>query len=106
MTPYAPHRHPADRWHVPCRDTLGHQSRGERARTIIWRGPGQGLGENYSEGEQTVLELLNRFGADGWELAALQDYREGGDGSSYWEAARLLTVYTFKRPTPGPAHDD
>jgi hypothetical protein len=27
-------------------------------------------------------------------------------GSSYWGAARLLTVYTFKRPIPGPAHDD
>jgi hypothetical protein len=64
------------------------------------------VGENYSDTEHIVLELLNRFGADGWELAGLQDYREGGDGSSYWEAARLLTVYTFKRPIPGPAHDD
>ncbi len=44
-----------------------------------------------------MVELLNRFGADGWELAGLQDYREGGDGSSYWEATRLLTVYTCKR---------
>ena len=69
-------------------------------RTILWHGPGQGIGENYSDSDQTVLELLNRFGADGWELAGLQDYREGGDGSSYWEAARLLTVYTFKRPVP------
>jgi hypothetical protein len=56
------------------------------------------VGENYSDTDQTVLELLNRFGADGRELAGMQDYREGGDGSSYWEAARLLTVYTFKRP--------
>jgi hypothetical protein len=66
------------------------------ARTILWHGPGQAIGENYSDSGHTVLELLNRFGADGWELAGLQDYREGGDGSSYWEAARLLTVYTFK----------
>jgi hypothetical protein len=29
-----------------------------------------------------VLELLNRFGADGWELASLQDCREGGRDSS------------------------
>lgn len=36
---------------------------------------GQGVGENYSDSGQTVLELLNRFGADGWELAGLQDYR-------------------------------
>jgi hypothetical protein len=28
---------------------------------------------------QTVPELLNRFGADGWELAGLHDYRDGGD---------------------------
>jgi hypothetical protein len=34
-----------------------------------------------------VLELRNRFGADGWELAGLQDYREGGHASSFWEAA-------------------
>jgi len=72
----------------------------EDARSIVWQGPGQGVGESYSDSGQTVLELLNRFGADGWELAGLQDYREGGDGTSYWEAARLLTVYTFKRPVP------
>lgn len=72
----------------------------QRTRTALWHGPGQGIGENYSDSDQTVLELLNRFGADGWELAGLQDYREGGDGSTYWEAARLLTVYTFKRPVP------
>ena len=76
------------------------------ARIILWHGPGQGVGENYSESDQTVLELLNRFGADGWELAGLQDYREGGDGSSYWEAARLLTVYTFKRRVPLQIHSD
>jgi hypothetical protein len=62
--------------------------------------PGRGVGENYSESDLTVLELLNRFGANGWELAGLQDYREGGDGSSYWEAARLLTVYTSKCRVP------
>jgi hypothetical protein len=38
------------------------------------------------------LELLNQLGADGWELVGLQDYREGGDGCSCWEAVRLLTV--------------
>jgi hypothetical protein len=70
------------------------------ARTILWHGPGQGVGENYTESGQTVPQLLNRFGADGWELAGVQDYREGGEGSSYWDATRLLTVYTFKRPVP------
>jgi len=34
-------------------------------------GRGQGVGENYSDSRQTVLVLLNRFGADGWELACL-----------------------------------
>jgi hypothetical protein len=72
----------------------------EDTRTILWHGPGQGVGENYSDSHQTVLELLNRFGADGWELAGLQDYREGGSGPSYWDAVRLLTVYTFKRLVP------
>ena len=33
------------------------------ARTILWHGPGQGVGENYSDSGHTVLELLNRFGA-------------------------------------------
>ena len=47
----------------------------------------KGVGENYSDGcDQTVLELPNRFGANGWEPACLRDFREGGDGSSYWEA--------------------
>jgi hypothetical protein len=50
----------------------------------MWQGPGQGVGENHSASGQTVPELLNRFGADGWELAGLQDYRDGGDETSYW----------------------
>jgi hypothetical protein len=69
--------------------------RGALCGTVRGRG-----GESYSDSGQTVLELLNQFGADGWELAGLQDYREGGDGTSHWEAARLLAVYTFKRPVP------
>jgi hypothetical protein len=69
-------------------------------RTILWHGPGQGVGEIYSDSDETLLELLNRFGADDWELAGLQDYREGGTGSSYREAARLLTVYALKRLVP------
>jgi len=31
----------------------------------VWHGPGQSIGENYSDSRQTVPELLNRFGADG-----------------------------------------
>lgn len=77
--------------------TVDGRAPAESARAVVWHGPGRSVGENYSDNDQTALELLNRFGADGWELTALQDYREGGDGSSYWEATRLLTIYTFKR---------
>lgn len=71
----------------------------EGAHTIVWHDPGQGAGENYSDNGQTVLELVNRFGAGGWQLAGLQDYRDG-DGTSYREAPWLLAVCTFKRPVP------
>jgi hypothetical protein len=69
----------------------------EGTPTILWHGTGQGVGENFSDSSESVVQLFDRFGADGWELIGMQDYREGGDGSSYWEATRLLTVYTFKR---------
>lgn len=65
---------------------------------MLWHGPGQGIGENNSDNHQTVPELLNRFGADGWELAGLQEPREGDKGSSYWDAVQLVMIYTFKRP--------
>jgi hypothetical protein len=42
--------------------TVNGRSSQADARTILWHGPGQGVGENYSDSEQTVLELLNRFG--------------------------------------------
>ena len=67
----------------------------------MWHGPGQGPGENFSGSGQTVLELMNRIGADGWELAGLEERREGGDGRTYWDAAwSLTTTYTFKRLVP------
>jgi hypothetical protein len=47
-----------------------------------------------------ALELMNRVGADGWELAGLEQRREGGDGRNYWDAAWSLTTYTFRRPVP------
>jgi hypothetical protein len=68
-------------------------------RIVAWHGPGQATDEDYSD-RQTVPELLTRFGADGWELVALQDHREGGMGTSYWDAVHSLTTYTFKRPVP------
>ncbi len=38
----------------------------------------QEAGENYSDTEHTVPEMLSRFSADGRELADLQVYREDG----------------------------
>jgi hypothetical protein len=73
---------------------------GEGSSTTLWREPGQGLGENFSDSGQTVLELMNKVGADGWELAGLEERREGGDGRTYWDAAWSLSTYTFKRLVP------
>ena len=72
----------------------------EGTRTILWHEPGQGAGANLSGSDQTVLQLLNRVGADGRELTSHQEHRKGGDGHTYWDAARCLTIYTFKRRVP------
>jgi hypothetical protein len=47
-----------------------------------------------------VLELLNRVGADGWELADRQEHQERGNGPSYWDPNRTVTTYTFKNLVP------
>jgi len=70
-------------------------------QTILWRGPGQGSGENFTDSGQSVLELLNRVGADGWELADRQEHQERGNGPSYWDPSMTVTIYTFKNPVPG-----
>jgi hypothetical protein len=72
----------------------------EPTRTVMWRGPGPGTDQDCSDLGQTVPELLTRFGSDGWELVALQEHREGGMGTSYWDAVCSATTYTFKRPVP------
>jgi hypothetical protein len=38
-----------------------------------------------------VLELLNRVGADGWELIDREERQEHGDGPSTAAAIRALT---------------
>ena len=76
----------------------------QNLRTALWHGPGQGLGENFSDSNQTVPELLNRFGADGWELVSHYERGEGGTRPtmpSYWDGAWSLSTYTFKRSVPG-----
>jgi len=62
---------------------------------VLWHGPGQGVGENYSDSGQTVPELLNRLGADGWELTCQTEHREGGNGRSYWDVGWSLATYTL-----------
>jgi hypothetical protein len=47
-----------------------------------------------------MLELLNRVGADGWELAD-RGQRERGDGSSHWDPSTGVTIYIFKNLVPG-----
>jgi hypothetical protein len=76
----------------------GHAAQKDK-RTVLWHGPNQATGQDYSD-TQTVPELLTRFGGDGWELVALQEHREGGMGNSYWDAVCSVTTYTFKRPVP------
>jgi hypothetical protein len=74
--------------------------RGGEIQTILWRGPGQGLGENFTDSGRSVLELLNQVGADGWELADREERQERG-GPSYWDPNSTVTIYTFKNLVPG-----
>jgi hypothetical protein len=69
-------------------------------QAILWRGPGQGSGENFTDSGQSVLELLNRVGADGWELADREERQERGDGPGYWDPNWAVTIYTFKSLVP------
>jgi hypothetical protein len=62
----------------------------ERTRTVLWHGPDPGTDQDCSHITQTVPELLTRFGGDGWELVALQEHREGGMGTSDWDAVCLV----------------
>jgi hypothetical protein len=48
-----------------------------------------------------MLELLNRVGADGWELADRGQREERGDGSSHWDPSTAVTIYIFKNLVPG-----
>ena len=81
--------------------TITRDIRAGDMQAIVWRGPGQGLGEDFTDSGQSVLELLNRVGADGWELADRQEHQERGDGLSYWDPNRTVTIYTFKNMVQG-----
>jgi hypothetical protein len=80
--------------------TITRDIRAGDVQTILWRGPGQGIGENFTDSGQSVLELLNRVGADGWELADREERQERGDGPGYWDPNWAVTIYTFKNLVP------
>ena len=76
--------------------TLDSRAQDQR-RTVMWHGPGAELAEDLSESEPRVLDLLNRVGADGWELTSQEEQRQEEEGHSLWDPAWFLTTYTFKR---------
>ena len=67
------------------------------ARSVIWHGPGQGLSENFTDSDRTILQLMNRFGADEWELATVEENHGGLPGGRNWDAPWSLVTYTFKQ---------
>jgi hypothetical protein len=75
----------------------GRQPGSEPVSTVIWQPPSQGLGENLSESDETILQCLNRFGADGWELTTVQERYEGLPGGRNWDAPWSQVICTFKR---------
>jgi hypothetical protein len=77
--------------------TVRSRARGKE-RTILWRGPGERAAENYSANNQPVAVLLNQFGAEGWELVGIQNYREVASGFGPGEPDRVISEYLFKRP--------
>jgi len=40
---------------------------------------------------------MNKFGADGWELAAVQEHHEGLPGGRNWDSPVRQVIYTVKQ---------
>ena len=68
-----------------------------RTRTILWHGPDGEVEENPGDSNLNVLQLLNKFGRDGWELTSQEEHRPQSGEHTYWDAPWTLTTYTFKR---------
>jgi hypothetical protein len=78
--------------------TITRDIRAGDIQTILWHGPGQGLGEDFTHSGQSVLELLNRVGADGWELADREEREERGNGPKDLQWRRLRPVIACAVP--------
>jgi hypothetical protein len=85
---------------------------GHRSHLHAAKGPGRGVPSavrtrsygskvSYLPTNRRRSSLLNRVGADGWELADREERPERGDGPGYWDPSRTVTIYTFKNPVPG-----
>jgi hypothetical protein len=60
--------------------TITRDIRASEIQTIVWRGPGQGFGENFTGSGQSVLELLKGVGADGWSWLIARSARTAAMG--------------------------
>ncbi|HEY2551731.1 MAG TPA: hypothetical protein VGI64_14270 [Streptosporangiaceae bacterium] len=79
--------------------TITQEIRGaEGQRLVTWDGPGEVIGEGRRPDGQSPVDLMNRAGAEGWELAgAIGTGPEGVPGQTAWEHTWSVTVYSFKR---------
>ena len=76
-----------------------------RCRALLALAERRQPGGHNARARRARPQLLTRFGSDGWELAALQEHREGGMGTGYWDAVCSLTTYTFKRLEREAGHE-
>jgi hypothetical protein len=83
--------------------TITQENRGAAGqRMVAWAGPGEGPGRDLEAGSHSAVDLMNRAGADGWELASAVDRGpEGVPGGAAWDHTWSVTVYTFKRAVAG-----
>ena len=65
-----------------------------------WHGPDGSIDDN-PERNPDVLQLLNRAGQDGWELASVSEDREFSYMADQLSFSQVSdSRYTFKRPRP------
>jgi hypothetical protein len=80
--------------------TVTRDIRAGDVQTILWRGPGQGIGENFTDSGQSVLELLNRGGCRRLGAGRLGGAPGTRRWPGYWDPNWAVTIYTFKNLVP------